>query len=67
MGFGIPIEQWLKNGLKNYVEKYLSKDCETVLDGKELEKIKEQFYLGTVNPTLIWNLVIFQMWYKRWM
>lgn len=67
MGFGIPIEQWLKGGLKEYVEKYLSKDCETVLDGKELEKIKEQFYLGRVNPTLIWNIVIFQMWYKRWM
>lgn len=67
MGFGIPIEQWLKDGLQNYVEKYLSKECETILNGKELEKIKQQFYLGRVNSTLIWNLVIFQMWYKRWM
>lgn len=67
MGFGIPIENWLKGELKEYVEKYLSKECETVLDGKELEKIKKQFYLGRVNPTLIWNLLIFQMWYKKWL
>jgi asparagine synthase (glutamine-hydrolysing) len=66
MGFGIPIEKWLKNGLNNYVEKYLTKDCESVLNGSELEKIKKRFYEGKVNPALIWNLVIFQMWYKRW-
>lgn len=67
MGFGIPIEQWLKGELKDYLEEFLSDNINGVLDGKELEKIKEQFYLGRVNPTLIWNLVIFQMWYKRWM
>ncbi len=67
MGFGIPIEQWLKNGLKKYLEEYLSEGCKTVLDGKELEKIKKQFLLGRINSTLIWNLLIFQMWYKKWM
>lgn len=66
-GFGIPIEKWLKGELKEYIERYLSKECETVLDDRELAKIKGQFYLGRVNPTLIWNILVFQMWYKKWL
>ena len=67
MGFGIPLEKWLKGGLKNYLEEYLSEDCKTILDAKELVKIKKQFYLGRVSPTLVWHIIIFQMWYKKWL
>jgi asparagine synthase (glutamine-hydrolysing) len=67
MGFGIPVEEWLKNELKNYVEECLSEKNESVLDGKELENIKRLFFLGRVNYQLVWNILIFQMWHKRWM
>jgi asparagine synthase (glutamine-hydrolysing) len=67
MGFGIPVDEWLKNELKDYVEEYLSLENESVLDGKELENIKRLFFLGRVNYQLVWNILIFQMWYKRWM
>ena len=67
MGFGIPVESWLKNGLRDYLEEYLSDNFDSILDGKELEKIKKQFFQGRVNYALIWNLLMFQMWYKRWM
>ena len=66
MGFAIPVDQWLKNELKDYVEEYVSDKYDTVLDGKELEKIKKLFFLGRVNYNVIWNVLIFQMWYKRW-
>jgi asparagine synthase (glutamine-hydrolysing) len=67
MGFGIPVDEWLKNELKDYVEEYLSDKYDDVLDGKELEKIKKLFFLGRVNYQIVWNILIFQMWYKRWM
>lgn len=67
MGFGIPIEQWLKGGLKNYLEEYLNDDMDSILDGRELVKIKKQFLLGRINSTLVWNILIFQMWYRKWM
>lgn len=67
MGFGIPVDEWLKNELKDYVEEYLSVENESVLDGKELENIKRLFFMGRVNYQLVWNILIFQMWYKRWM
>ncbi len=66
MGFAIPVDKWLKNELKDYVEEYVSDKYDTVLDGKELEKIKKLFFLGRVNYNVIWNVLIFQMWYKRW-
>ena len=67
MGFGIPVDEWLKNELKDYVEEYLSTENESVLDGKELENIKRLFFMGRVNYQLVWNILVFQMWYKRWM
>lgn len=67
MGFGIPMKKWLKGELREYLEVFLSKKCETVLNGGELEKIKDRFYRDRVNPALVWNILIFQMWYKRWM
>jgi asparagine synthase (glutamine-hydrolysing) len=67
MGFGMPVDEWLKNELKDYVEEYLSDKFETVLNGKELENIKRLFFLGRINYQIIWNILIFQMWYKRWM
>ena len=67
MGFGVPVDQWLKNELKDYVEEYISDKYDTALDGKELEKIKKLFFLGRVNSFTIWHILIFQMWYKRWM
>lgn len=67
MGFGIPVDEWLKNELRDYVEEYLSDKVDSVLDGKELENIKRLFFLGRVNYQMVWNILIFQMWYKRWM
>lgn len=67
MGFGVPVGQWLRNELKDYVEEYVSDKYDTPLDGRELEKIKKLFFLGRINSLTIWHILIFQMWYKKWM
>ena len=67
MGFGIPVEEWLKNELRDYLEEFLSDSFDSILRGKELEKIKTLFYKERVNYQMIWNLLVFQMWYKKWM
>ncbi|QIW09667.1 asparagine synthase (glutamine-hydrolyzing) [Francisella sp. LA112445] len=67
MGFGIPVNEWLKNDLRDYVEEYLSEKYDDIFYGKELERIKKLFFADRLNYAFIWNIVIFQMWYKRWM
>jgi len=65
MGFGIPVDEWLKNELKDYVEEYFS--MASILDKDELQRIKHLFFQGKVNFRMVWNLLMFQMWYRKWM
>ena len=70
MGFGVPVSKWLRNELKHYTYEYLS--------DKELEKhglfrkeavrnIISRFFEGDANyDGLYWHLLMFQMWYRRW-
>ena len=65
MGFGVPIEKWLKNELKYLIEDFFELD--SILDKKELSEIKSLFFQNRVNYQMILNILIFQMWWKRWM
>jgi asparagine synthase (glutamine-hydrolysing) len=71
MGFGIPLVEWFDAEIKLYVDLYLSQ-----------EYIKQQglFNLATVdglvkryqwnkseNVFKLWNLIMFQLWYEKWM
>ena len=70
MGFGVPVSKWLRNELKHYTYEYLS--------DKELEKhglfrkeavrnIISRFFEGDANyDGLYWHLLMFQMWYRKW-
>jgi asparagine synthase (glutamine-hydrolysing) len=71
MGFAIPIKNWLSNQLLEHVETYLS---ETVIKNQGLfnwevvEKLKKDFLGGKKEyDQKIWYLLMFQMWYKKWM
>ncbi|MES2761306.1 MAG: asparagine synthase (glutamine-hydrolyzing) [Bacteroidota bacterium] len=71
MGFAIPIENWLTIDLKDKVFYYLDskriKD-QGVFDVKTIEKLKSDFYSGKKEYALkIWYLLMFQMWYDKWM
>jgi asparagine synthase (glutamine-hydrolysing) len=71
MGFGIPIEQWLSNELKDLVHEHLSeKSLEThgLFNTAVVNKLVSGFFNGRKERHLkIWYLLMFQMWYKRWM
>jgi asparagine synthase (glutamine-hydrolysing) len=70
MGFGIPIEAWLSNELKGLVQEYLSKEnlaAHGLFNEKEVQTILSDFFNGRKEKHLkIWYLLMFQMWYKKW-
>lgn len=67
MGFGVPIEKWLKNELRPYLEEYFSSSYENIFNSTELVRIKKLFYDEKINYQIVWNLLMFQIWYKKWM
>lgn len=71
MGFSLPILKWLKGDLSYLCEEYLNEEALTqsgVLNVKfNLNQIalfkKDKLYYGVY----IWRLLMFQMWYSKWM
>ena len=70
MGFGIPINKWLKEDLKMFVDEYLSDDFiekQNIFQLGEIKNIKDTFYKqNNTASDKIWYLLMFQMWYKQW-
>jgi asparagine synthase (glutamine-hydrolysing) len=71
MGFGIPIENWLLNELKDLVMEHLSPSAlaqHGLFNQHEVAKLLRGFFAGQKEKHLkIWYLLMFQMWYKQWM
>ena len=70
LGFGIPIDKWLKNELKVFVDEYLSDRFiakQKIFNLNATQSIKQTFFEGNGNPEKIWYLLMFQMWYAKWM
>ncbi len=71
MGFGIPIAAWLQKDLKPFVDQYLDTafiERQGIFNNEEVQRIRQAFYNGkTERAEKIWFLLMFQMWYDRWM
>ncbi len=71
MGFGIPLNEWFGDELKNYVLEYLDSEkvAKTkILNVTEVERIKKQWLENSsFNANKIWLILTFMMWYERWM
>jgi len=71
MGFGIPVESWLSHELRDLVEEYLSEQKireHHIFNPAQVSKLKEEFFSGRTEKYLkIWHLLMFQMWYEKWM
>lgn len=71
MGFGVPVFNWLRNELKYYADEYMSEDAfqkHGLFKKAEVKNIMQCFFNGDKNyDSLFWYLLVFQMWYKRWM
>lgn len=70
-GFGIPVAEWLNNDLMPFVEQFFSQSFihdQGIFHFHEIEKIKISFYSGRKEKAeIIWYLLMFQMWYDKWM
>lgn len=71
MGFAIPVESWLTNELKDLVQEYLSEkeiNQHGLFKYSEVKKLTTEFFNGRTEKYLkVWHLLMFQMWYKKWM
>ena len=71
MGFGIPIETWMANELKDLVNEHLNEKsllAHRLFNISEVQKMVKEFFDGRTEKHLkIWYLLMFQMWYKQWM
>lgn len=72
MGFSIPLSTWLKNDLKYLTDDLLNESFisnQGIFDWKQIRRLVETFEKrGDINyANRIWNLLIFQLWYQKWM
>lgn len=70
-GFSIPVNKWLKNELTGLIDEELRYDemrKQGIFNVDFVEKIITDFRNNKFfYELLIWKIVQFQMWYKRWM
>ncbi len=71
MGFSIPLAKWLLSDLKPMVDEYLNEDYLTkqgIFHTAGVCEIVHAFYHGRKERAeKIWYLLMFQLWYAKWM
>ncbi|MCT7358575.1 asparagine synthase (glutamine-hydrolyzing) [Thalassolituus pacificus] len=70
-GFSVPIYDWLNNELRDYLEVYLDRatlEQQGILNSEYVHWLKERFIAGhSYYAPKLWGIIVFQMWYRRWM
>ena len=70
-GFGVPLSRWLTQELRPFCEELLSYDSlqkHQLFDQSYVDQLKNEHFEGTKdNRKELWNLMVFQLWYDRWM
>jgi asparagine synthase (glutamine-hydrolysing) len=69
MGFGLPLDIWLRGPLREYAEAILGdKDIGEFLDSSIVNKIWLEHLSGKKNHQhILWNILMFQSWKKEWL
>ncbi|MBX2889186.1 MAG: asparagine synthase (glutamine-hydrolyzing) [Ferruginibacter sp.] len=71
MGFGVPIVDWLRKNPGVYLEEYFSPkalDAHGLFKQEGINKVLREWKAGNKSYySLFWFLLMFQLWYKRWM
>ena len=68
MGFGIPIFEWFSSDLKRLFEIYFQKpklDRHNLLNQEYI--YREYKKMSRKNIVTLWNILVFQMWYEKYM
>jgi asparagine synthase (glutamine-hydrolysing) len=71
MGFGIPLDSWLRKELKSLLLDYLNAERikkEGLLNHKVIDQTVQEHLSGKVNHQYrLWALLMWEMWRERWM
>ena len=71
MPFIAPINIWFRNELKEFFLKYLDKDLldrQGLFNSAPILQLRDSYLNGNRESVQkLWNLLVFQMWYERWM
>ena len=71
MGFGVPIDKWFRNELKDLLLDYLSPERlkkEGIFDQYFVEEKIKEHLLGEANHQYrLWSLLMWEMWRERWL
>ena len=71
MGFSVPLASWLRNELKTITEDRLLNRTEGLCQFFKQEQIAKLWYehknLKKDNATVLWSMLMFQMWWDKYM
>ena len=70
-GFGVPIQEWFRNELKELYGEYLSEEAVKrigIFNEKEVKKLLKGYWdKKGINHKKVWLLFIFQQWAEKWL
>jgi asparagine synthase (glutamine-hydrolysing) len=70
MGFGVPLPDWLRGPLRNWAEDLMNKAdliADDIFNVEAIRSLWEEFLSGdNERQFLIWNILMFQAWHRRW-
>ena len=71
MGFAPPVSAWFKDELKSYFLHYLSHERlskEGYFNADEVVRLRDEYLAGkNVSIKKLWFILMFEMWYEKWM
>ena len=71
MGFGVPLIDWFKDDLKDYLLDYLNEENlrkTGILNPEPIIKMRDNYLNGDSGDiTKLWYLLVFMLWWERWM
>jgi len=71
MGFGVPLMEWFRDELKDMFYYYLNEDRltkENIFNVKKVIYLRDSYLSGkNDNIRKLWNILMFEMWYEKWM
>lgn len=69
-GFGVPLDSWFRNELREWVNDTLNVDtikAQGLFNHELVERYRNEHMQGTANwQYCLWDMLVFQEWYKKW-